>query len=93
MRAVILAVIAVAVLAIAAYAHGHLRPHVRGGAVRLVLLRLFLIGTGALFGTAAADAYGTAGIHYALIWLIGFGLVHVPAAAILFIKGERAKSP
>lgn len=91
MRVVILSFTAVAAVAVAAFAHRHLRRHVRGTAVRVILLRLFLLVTGALFGYTAAAGYRVSGVDGALVWLIGFGLVHVPAATILFIKDRRAK--
>lgn len=91
MRYAVLSVVAIAMLMVASFAHLHLGRHVQRDRVRLPLLRLFLFATGGLFGYMAATLYGARGFYYALVFVIGFGMVHVPAAVILFIKGERAK--
>jgi hypothetical protein len=91
MRYALLSIAAVATLAIAGFAHRHLGSHVPGGGARLVLLRVFLLVSGAVFGYAAASAFRAQGLYFLLVFLAGFGLVHVPAATILFIKDERAK--
>ncbi len=91
MRYAVLSIIAVAALVIAYFAHRHLARHVPGDGARLALLRVFLLGSGALFGHAAAAALGASGLYYTLVFVVGFGLVHVPAATILFIKDARAK--
>jgi hypothetical protein len=91
MRYVLLSITAIAALAVAYFAHRHLGRHVPGGGARLALLRMFLLAIGALFGHAAATAFGASGLYYALVFLAGFGVVHVPAATILLIKDERAK--
>ncbi len=91
MRYTVLSMLAIAMLAVAYLAHRHLGRHIPRGGVRLRLLRLFLLASGGLFGYAAATVNGATGLYYALFFLIGFGVVHVPAAAILFIKALRAK--
>ena len=54
-----------------------------------LLTRTILIVVGTAFGTFAAMTYTTDPVQATLVFLIGFGAVHFPAAVILFIKRER----
>jgi hypothetical protein len=80
----LLALLAVAHLAAALYAHRRLAAFV-AGARQARWLRAVLIGTGLAVGYAAM-AYTTHPFVAALAFLSGFGAVHVPAAVILLLK-------
>lgn len=74
-------------LALALYAHSEI-GRFTAGALRAGVARTMLVIVGIGFGlTAAASMEGTPSKVLAL--LIGFGAVHMPAAAILFIKRQR----
>lgn len=74
-------------LALALYAQREI-GHFTAGTVRAGAARTILVVVGIGFGlTSAASVDGTPSKILAL--LIGFGAVHVPAAAILFIKRQR----
>lgn len=60
------------------------------GSTRIMVTRTILVLVGIGFGLTAA-AYVIGGLTQVLIFLIGFGLVHVPAAIILFVKGKRGE--
>jgi hypothetical protein len=83
----LLVVLAVALLAIAAYAHQRIPRHTAGSR-RIWLLRVALLVTGVVFGYASARRVVDP-FQVALAFLVGFGVVHVPAAIILFIKQSR----
>lgn len=82
-----LAVLAILFLALAAYAHSRLGVFTRGTrktmATRIFLV-LVAIGFGWVMSSGADDR-----LRSILLFLAGFGMVHVPAAVILFIKGRR----
>jgi hypothetical protein len=80
--------LAALMLAIAIYAQ-HRIPFHTAGARKVAITRatLFLVGTA--FGYVNATSAGTQGGLALLFFFIGFGLVHVPAAIILFIKRRR----
>lgn len=87
--------IAAAVLLAAGYAHRRL-PGLSGSVSGLWLARGLLVGTGVGFGLAmvasASVMAGDLGIVTAmLVFLSGFGVVHVPAALIMIIKRARRK--
>ena len=84
------AILATAVLlAAAAYAQYRIPQHT-SGATKVTLTRLLLIVIGIAFGYVLAQTYADAGgLPPVIVFLAGFGLVHLPAAIILFIKGER----
>lgn len=87
MNLVVLAVLALVLLAVALYAQWRIGAHTRGNA-RIVATRLFLALVAAAFGwTLSAGA--TVEAERLLVFLAGFGMVHVPAAVILFIKRRR----
>jgi hypothetical protein len=82
-------VLALAGVAVAAYAHYRLRFHTttRAGA-EIARLVLILAGTG-LGWTAILWAPQADPLSAAPLFLIGFGMVHVPAAFILWSKRQR----
>lgn len=80
-------ILAVLLLAGAAYAHRQIGIFTRGS-TQVLLIRSVLIVVGSLFGWMGA--YGQQEPGAQILWfLMGFGMVHVPAAVILFIKGQR----
>lgn len=87
----ILIIIAAFLLAIAAYVQWQIENFVleesRALAMRMVLV-LLGIAVGIVFARASA---ALATYTSAPIFFIGFGLVHVPAAAILFLKRQRGE--
>lgn len=91
MSLVFTVVLTAAVLAAAAYAHVRLPFHSRD-ARQALIARLLLLGVGTAFGAVTASVYGDMqGWRWVAAFLSGFGVVHVPAAAILFLKRQRAK--
>jgi uncharacterized membrane protein len=76
------------------YAHARLRYHTKT-ALRTLISHLMLLAVGIAFGYAMAAYYfaGTRTLEATLIFVFAFGLVHVPAAVILFIKRRRAQHP
>lgn len=87
MQLLLTGVLALVMLAAAAYAHRELPAFTRGRA-NIVTARLVLLIVGAIFGWMGTTAYGGP-LEQILRFCIGFGMVHVPAAVILFIKGQR----
>jgi hypothetical protein len=82
----------VLLLCAAAYAHWRLPFHTATPRHTLIA-RLILLVVGVAFGVAVATAYtNTRGAQWLIAFCAGFGAVHVPAAAILFLKGQRLKS-
>jgi len=73
----------------AVYAHYRLPRHINSDQqVWISRLALILIGIG--FGWAMVRFYGqTESYPHSLIFLSAFGVVHIPAAGILFLKGVR----
>jgi len=83
-------ILAVLTLAAAAYAQWRLPFHTTTATSRWST-GLLLLGTGLAFGFVLAQYYlETEGLAWLLVFLSGFGLVHVPAAFILFLKRRRA---
>lgn len=75
-------------LLIAAYAHG-LLGRVAKSRKELWTSRLLLLGVGSVFGLVMAFYYlEVSGLQRLLVFLGSFGITHVPAAAILFIKSR-----
>lgn len=84
-----LLVTALVMLALAVYAQGRIPYHTPSG-TQTVLARLLLLLVALGFGWVMADVYATeTGLQWWLIFLASFGLVHLPAAVILFLKGQR----
>jgi hypothetical protein len=82
-------VLALLLLAATGYVQMQIPAYTKGrtriGVVRLVL---GLVGVG--FGLTAA-AYVSGNLPQLLAFLIGFGMVHFPAAVVLFLKGKRGE--
>lgn len=79
-------------LAAAAYAQWRIPFHT-ANAHHALIGRVMLLIVGVLFGIVMASIYThTQNLPWLLVFLSGFGVVHVPAAAILFLKRQRAKS-
>lgn len=89
---VMLAVILVApLIAAAAYAHHRLPIHTRHAGWAWVT-RLVLLGVGFALGALFAAGWGQQGYPEKWIaFLGGFGLAHLPAALILFMKRRRGE--
>jgi hypothetical protein len=80
---------AAVLLAAAGYAQFRIACYT-AGATRVVFARVVLIVVGIAFGYVAAKAFADGqSIPAWLVFFTGFGLVHLPAAIILFIKRER----
>ena len=58
-----------------------------------MLTRGILILIGVAFGFVAAKYYASTALPAPLVFLSGFGLVHVPAAVILALKRKRGELP
>lgn len=85
---ILLLVVTILTLAAAVEAHRRLPRHT-GSSRQLRNARIVLIATGVAFGWVMARIYGAVTeLNVVLIFLSGFGLIHVPAAAILFLKGQ-----
>lgn len=82
----LLGAIAVFALGAAAYVHHELPgrvPNIR----HLRVARIVLLSTGIAFGWVMARLYGVlTELNIVLVFVTSIGIVHVPAAAILFVK-------
>ena len=78
---------ATTLLAVAGYAQWRVRAHTVGS--RVALLRGVLVLVGLAFAYATTASSGAKGALAVLAFLTAFGLVHVPAAIILFFKDLR----
>ena len=89
MEILIQAILALLLLTVAVYAQRQIPVYTRGRA-RIMVARAILALVGIAFGlTAITYVHGY--IPKLLTFLIGFGTVHVPAAIVLFIKGQRGE--
>ncbi|MCY1380142.1 hypothetical protein D9M69_679320 [compost metagenome] len=79
---------AVLLCAVVFYVQKQIPFFTKGG--RIVIARAILLAVGVGFGLTAAANIGNFGPRLPA-FLIGFGLVHVPAAIILFIKARRGE--
>jgi hypothetical protein len=80
--------LAALLLAVALYAQYRI-PFYTAGTRKVAITRATLFLVGAAFGYVNATGAGSQD-GFALSWFfIGFGLVHAPAALILFIKRRR----
>lgn len=87
MELLFLALLALLLLVPAGYAHLRIALFTRGAA-RTAATRAFLVLVAIGFGwVVSAGVEGE--WQRSLLFLAGFGMVHVPAAVILFIKGRR----
>jgi hypothetical protein len=89
MSAFPLALMAVVLLALAAYAQYSIPAHTRTGRVGLTRALLAAVGVG--FGLVMALGYPGEPALALLAFLAGFGMVHFPAALILFFKHFRGE--
>lgn len=86
---IVLIVLAIAALAVAGYAQYRTRFHTKTARDAL-WARLLLWVVGVAFGLVLASIYTRSeGLAMVLVFVIGFGAVHVPAAFILFSKRRR----
>jgi hypothetical protein len=82
-------VVAIVVLCLAAYAQIRIPAHT-AGAEKIAWARGILIIVGLALGYVGLRTYQEPfGPRAVLAFVIGFGLAHVPAAVILFLKRER----
>ncbi len=86
--AALLALVAMLLLATAVYAHRNI-PRFTAGRSNVMAAHTILFVVGVAAGAVGALIYRTDPILALLAMLIGFGVVHVPAAIILFLKQER----
>jgi hypothetical protein len=86
----LLGIAAAALLSIAGYAHYRVPFHTAEGS-RTMLTRGVLALVGLAFGYVMAAYYAGPPSHLPLVFLAGFGAVHVPAAIILFVKRARGE--
>ncbi len=89
MTTLLLALGAALLLAAAGYVHCRIPRHTKGRA-HAVLARAVLLLVGVGFGLYCAQFAPTPS-DATLAFLNGLGLVHVPAAAILFLKRMRGE--
>ena len=82
-------VTAIVMLYLAAYAQIRIPAHT-AGTEKIAWARGILIVVGLALGYVGLHTYQEAfGPRAVLAFVIGFGLAHVPAAVILFLKRER----
>jgi hypothetical protein len=79
--------ITIAGLVCAGYAYIRLPAHSKSSGQAKWTAALLAV-TGILFGYAMASVYAT-GVSPLIGFLAGFGVVHIPAAIILFVKQQR----
>jgi hypothetical protein len=84
------AIAATLALAVAVYVQLRL-PLFTAGAAKLAAARAILFAVGVGCGYVGAQMYRQPGAAAVLAFIIGFGVVHLPAAAILFLKGQRGE--
>jgi hypothetical protein len=89
MSAFSLAFMAVVLLLLAAYAQYSIPAHTLAG--RVALTRALLAAIGIAFGYVMALGYHEEPGLGLLAFLVGFGMVHFPAALILFFKHYRGE--
>jgi len=79
-----------ATLAAALYAH-YRTPYHTSTPQSPWFVHIFLGLLGLAFGWVTSQLYPVSGLMKVLIFLCSFGIVHVPAAAILFIKRQQKR--
>lgn len=91
MNTVLMLIFVAIVLAATGYAHYRLPYHIPTSG-QLLFIRLFLIALGIAVAFVSAGYYTPPlELYWILGFLGGFGIVHVPAAVILFLKRQRAR--
>lgn len=78
---------AVVALVLVGYAQARIAQFTAGTG-KILIARLILLLVGAGFGFALAEGVEPM-LQRALVFIHGFGLVHLPAAVILYIKDRR----
>jgi hypothetical protein len=82
-----------AALALAATVYVQLQlQRFTASALRLTLARTILFAVGLGCGYVGAQMYREL-LPSVLAFIIGFGVVHLPATGILFLKGQRGERP
>lgn len=88
---VVAIVLAILFIAMTVYVHIRLPIHTRHSAAT-PLLRILLIGVGVLgVYLGAAWTVGESSVLRAAAMVCGFGVVHVPAFFVLYIKRQRGE--
>ncbi len=77
-------------LAAAAYTHYRIPYHTNSSRNRW-FVHLLLIIVGVAFGWVNSQRYQLQGLWELLVFLSSFGVIHIPAATILFIKRQQKK--
>lgn len=90
MQIILMFLLTTATLAAALYAHYRTPYHTPTPQSRW-FVHIFLGLLGLAFGWVTSQLYPVSGLMKALIFLCSFGIVHVPAAAILFIKRQQKR--
>lgn len=89
MNIVLQTILALLMLTAAVYVHRQIPLFTKGRGKKLIAHALLIV-VGIAFGlTRAIDAVGY--LPQIMTFLVGFGLVHLPAAIILFIKSRRGE--
>lgn len=89
MNIVLQTILALLLITAAVYAHRQIPVFTKGRGRKLIAHGvLILVGIG--FGLTRA-AYAVGYLPQTMTFLVGFGLVHLPAAIILFIKSKRGE--
>lgn len=91
MNTPLLSLVALATVTAALYAHFRLARFTRGAA-NVAIAHAILAIVGLALGITGAVIYRTDPILAFFAFVIGFGVVHVPAAFILFFKQQRHAS-
>lgn len=87
-----LVLVTVVSLAAAIYSQYRIPFHTRGRG-KVLFTRMLLLLVGVVFGLVMATVYiEVDGYAQGLVFLSGFGLVHVPSAAILYLKRLRGET-
>jgi uncharacterized protein YacL len=87
MQMLLMAILALLLMAAAGYAQQRIHLFTKSG-TRVMMTRVLLALVGVAFGLLGAADFKERSLQL-LAFVIGFGLVHLPAAVILFIKGRR----
>jgi hypothetical protein len=86
-----LVVAAALLVVVAAYAQWQVPKFVRG-TTKVWMTRLFLAGLGLAVGYVMVPKTGVLTADSIALFLIGFAIVSVPAAIVLFLKNLRGES-
>ena len=90
-NAMVMILLLVVSLSAAAYAHYRL-PYQTPTRTQLWITRVLLLGVGLGFGWAMSGVYlEVEGAEATVVFLSAFGVAHVPAAIILFLKKIRSR--